>query len=97
MEKWGGVDLNKVMHLLVELDDKSAENIKANFLTFVEEVRDEEKAFKERIQAFKESDNMVQVETELKKRAELLEKRKKLVEEKKSTLFSERKEQINIV
>jgi ABC-type Zn uptake system ZnuABC Zn-binding protein ZnuA len=49
MEKWGGVDLNKVMHLLVELDDKSAENIKANFLTFVEEVRDEEKAFKERI------------------------------------------------
>jgi hypothetical protein len=40
---------------------------------------------------------MVQVETELKKRAELLEKRKKLVEEKKSTLFSERKEQINIV
>jgi hypothetical protein len=38
MEKWGGVDLSKVMHKLVELEDKSYDNVKANFLTFVEEV-----------------------------------------------------------
>lgn len=48
MEKWGGIDISRLWYHLCQLEDKTVNNIKSQFLKCLEEVNEEEKEFDER-------------------------------------------------
>jgi hypothetical protein len=61
MEKWGGVDTTKLLWHLLQLDDKTVKNVKAQFLKVLEEVNEEEKLYDERIKQLEGASNAAQL------------------------------------